>query len=100
MTAFIIHPRRRLIIRPNPLKGYDDVMCMDKLDKNYKHDSELVSEDGLTSLELLNKHRGTGEGRSSIPNDGWIEVFTEDPENIKGVFEDVKKLNKKDRRTV
>jgi len=100
LKEYIIHPRRRLIIRPNTLTGFEGVMCMDKLTKKFKHDSEMVSEDGLTPEEMLDKYRGTGAGRSSIPEDGWMKVYVEDLDNLEGVFEDARKLKKKDRKTV
>lgn len=94
MKQFIVHPRRKLIIRQNPIKGMTDMMCMDKMTDEYRHDSEMVAESNVSDEELLKKYRGTGKGRASIPDDGWVkaEFDTDEEVSMTEVFEKGAKL--------
>lgn len=94
MKEYIVHLRRRLLIRPNNVKGLEDFMCMDKINNRYRHDSEMLSEEGLTMDELLDKYRGTGSGRASIPEDNWVKVQVEEGSTLEQVFDEAQKQKK------
>lgn len=92
MKRFIVHPRRKLIIRSNPIRGMEDMMCMDRITDDFRHDSEMTAESDVTDIELLEKYRGTGKGRASIPDDGWVSVEVEEETPMKEIFEKGAKL--------
>lgn len=94
MKEYIVHTRRRLLIRRNIIKNMEDFMCMDKIDKRYRHDSEMLSEEGLTADELLDKYRGTGKGRASIPDENWVKVKVDEDATLERVFAEAQKQKK------
>lgn len=71
MEKVIIHPLTQLIIRENPLMGYEGEMNMDKLDKELRFKTTKFRKDGATHEEILEM----AKGEWGIPDKGWVTLY-------------------------
>lgn len=90
MRTLLIHLRRNLIIRKglgNVAKYWD----LDNLNDDLSFDTTIVmGDEGEGREELFGRLRGTGGGRGSIPDDGWVRVEVEDDATLPEIWEKAK----------
>jgi len=93
MKTYIIHPRRKFIIRH--AIGTADFYDLDSLNDDLSMSSTPeFGKEGESPKEFLERIKGTGKGRGSIPQDGWVEVEIEDDATLHDIFKEGRKLKK------
>lgn len=94
MRKVIVHPKRKFIIRENTVIGFEDTISLDKLNPDLSFKTTFHDESNISKKEMLDKYRGTGKTRASIPDEGWVMVEVEDDKNLKVIFEEAIKQKK------
>jgi len=93
MENYIIHPRRKFIIRH--AIGEAEYYDLDSLNDDLSMNSTTeFGKEGEKPDDLLERVRGTGAGRGSIPQDGWVRVEVEDDATLHDIFKKGRELKK------
>lgn len=94
MQTYIIHPLNHLVVRFDTLIGFEDRMCLDKLDKNTLK-FKSTKQTSTTHSSLI-EFRDSVIGGRGIPEKGWVIVEVEKGDSISDVWKKaMKKVSNK-----